>query len=109
MNVSFDVANTGEVTGSVVPQVYVGAAADVPARVQQAVRSLRGFQRVNLEAGQTRHVTIKLDARSFQYWDEVHQQWTTADGNRTIWVGDGDALSHLPLSGVGAPTAGHGR
>jgi hypothetical protein len=51
-------------------------------------------------------VTIKLDARSFQFWDEVHQQWTTAGGNRTIWVGDGDALSHLPLSGVGAPKAG---
>jgi beta-glucosidase len=109
INVSFDVTNTGQVTGTVVPQVYVGAAADVPARIQQAVRSLRGFQRVNLAAGQTRHVTIKLDARSFQYWDEVHQQWTTATSNRTIWVGDGDALSHLPLSGIGAPNADHGR
>jgi len=103
------VTNTGQVTGTVVPQVYVGAAADVPASVQQAVRSLRGFQRVSLEAGQTRHVTITLDARSFQYWDQVHQQWTTATGTRTIWVGDGDALSHLPLSGVGAPNADHGR
>ena len=109
INVSFDVTNTGPVTGTVVPQVYVGAAADVPPSIQQAVRSLRGFQRVNLEAGQTRHVTITLDARSFQYWDQVHQQWTTATGNRTIWVGDGDALSHLPLSGVGAPNADHGR
>lgn len=106
MNVSFDVTNTGPVTGTAVPQVYVGAAADVPAGVQQAVRSLRGFQRVDLKPDQTRNVTIKLDARSFQFWDEVHQQWTTAGGNRTIWVGDGDALSHLPLSGVGAPKAG---
>ena len=103
MNVSFDVTNTGQVTGTVVPQVYVGAAAGVPASIQQAVRSLRGFQRVTLQPGHTRHVMIKLDARSFQYWDQVHQQWTTAAGNRTIWVGDGDALSHLPLSGVGAP------
>ena len=75
----------------------------MPASIQQAVRSLRGFQRVTLQPGHTRHVMIKLAARAFQYWDQVHEQWTTAAGNRTIWVGDGDALSHLPLSGVGAP------
>ena len=97
-DVAFNVSNTGWRDGAEVAQVYVGAGPQIPF-VQQAVRSLRGFQRVELAAGQTRHVTIHLDERSFQYWDEVSQSWKLNPGTRTIWVGDADALDSLPLSG----------
>lgn len=98
-NVSFDVTNTGAVAGAEVAQVYVGPGPDSPG-VQQAVRSLRGFRRIELAPGQTRHVSIHLGTRSFQYWNEVTQRWTTNWGSRTIWVGDADALANLPLSGT---------
>ncbi len=95
--VSFAVKNVGAVAGAAVPQVYVGPG---PARagVQQAVRSLRGFARVFLDPGQTKEVTISLDERSFQYWDEPRQQWTTNEGTRTLYVGEADADRYLPLS-----------
>ena len=95
-DVSFDITNTGAVAGTDVAQVYVGAGPAV-AGVQQAVRALRGFQRVQLNPGQTQHVTIHLDVRSFQYWDEVSQSWKPNPGARTIWIGDADALANLPL------------
>jgi beta-glucosidase len=95
--VTFDVKNTGSVAGATVPQVYVGPGPAVE-HVQQAVRSLRGFDRVYLEPGQTRHVRILLDERSFQYWSDSRQQWITNYGSRTIFVGEADALSSLPLS-----------
>ena len=50
-DVSFDVSNTGSVAGADVAQAYVGAGPNVPG-IQQAVRSLRGFERVELDPGQ---------------------------------------------------------
>lgn len=96
--VSFDLSNTGSMAGAAVPQVYVGPGQDVPG-IQQAVRSLRGFDRVYLLLGQTKQLTIKLNQRSFQYWSEARQQWVTNYGERTIFVGDADLIANLPLSG----------
>ena len=97
VTVTFDVTNTGRVAGAAVPQVYVGAGPAVD-HVQQSVRSLRGFDRVYLEPGQTKRVSIGLDRRSFQYWSEPSQKWIANYGNRTIFVGEADAPSYLPLS-----------
>ncbi|WP_158911213.1 glycoside hydrolase family 3 C-terminal domain-containing protein [Granulicella sp. L56] len=97
LTVNFDLTNTGSVAGAAVPQVYVGPGPAVSG-VQQAVRSLRGFDRVYLEPGQVKHMTIVLDARSFQYWSETGQRWITNRGRRTIFVGEADATKYLPLS-----------
>jgi len=50
--VTFGVTNTGRVAGAAVAQVYVGPGPEVEG-VQQATRSLRGFERVYLEPGET--------------------------------------------------------
>jgi Glycosyl hydrolase family 3 C-terminal domain/Fibronectin type III-like domain len=96
MDVSFDISNTGSMAGSDTPQVYVGPGQAIPG-VQQAVRSLRGFDRVTLAPGATRHETINLAPRSFQYWSTAQNQWVTNAGPRTIWVGDGDSAQTLQL------------
>src|SRR6185295_19681558 len=83
-------------------QVYVGPGPDHPG-IQQAVRSLRGYQRVSLDPGQTKHLTINLNARSFQYWDETTQQWLNNFGSRRIWVGDSSATANLPLTATTTP------
>ena len=95
--VTFTVRNAGRMAGAAVPQVYVGPGPAVDG-IQRAVRSLRGFDRVYLEAGQVKQVNITLDQRSFQYWSEPRQQWATNYGSRTIFVGEADAPASLPLS-----------
>jgi beta-glucosidase len=102
VDVSFDVTNTGSRAGDDAAQVYVGPGPEHPG-IQQAVRALRGFQRVSLDPGQTKHVTISLDQRSFQYWDETAQQWLDDDGSRRISVGDSSATANLPLSATSTP------
>jgi beta-glucosidase len=97
LNVTFSVTNSGKVAGAAVPQVYVGSGPAVD-KVQQSVRSLRGFDRVYLEPGEIRQVTVELDARSFQYWSESKQQWVTNYGSRIIYVGEADGSPFLPLS-----------
>jgi beta-glucosidase len=104
VDVAFDVKNTGAMAGSDVAQVYVGPGPAVSG-VQQAVRSLRGFDRVTLQPGETRHETLTLAPRSFQYWSADQNRWVTNYGQRTIWVGDGDSAATLPLNATTAPLA----
>ena len=95
---TFDVRNSGRVAGAVVPQVYVGPGPAIDG-VQQAVRSLRGFRPRLPRAGTGKAGDRSaLDQRSFQYWSESGQRWVTNYGNRTIFVGEADALQSLPLS-----------
>ncbi len=91
--VGVDVTNTGSRAGSDVAQVYV---AD-PASTGEPPRQLKGFQKVALAPGQTRHLSFLLDERAFSTWDTAAQQWTTSDGRYGILVGD--SSRNLPLSG----------
>jgi beta-glucosidase len=61
--VEFDVTDTGPLAGAEVTQLYVGAKSP---RVTRPVRELKGFQKLQLAAGETQHVTLKLDRRSFR-------------------------------------------
>jgi beta-glucosidase len=55
--------------------------------VPRPVKELKGFARVDLKPGQTRHVTVTLDRRAFSYYDVNKQDWTAATGNFEILVG----------------------
>ncbi len=83
--VSFDVTNTGSVAGAEVAQLYVS---NPSARVNRPERELKGFEKVDLAPGETKHVTLSLDARTFSYWDESKHNWTIDPGKFVIRVGD---------------------
>jgi beta-glucosidase len=83
--VSFDVTNTGSVAGAEVAQLYVS---DPSAKVVRPERELKGFEKVSLAPGETRHVTLNLDARAFSYWDDTAHKWTIDPGKFIIRVGD---------------------
>jgi beta-glucosidase len=83
--VSFDVTNTGSVAGAEVAQLYLS---DPSAKAARPERELKGFEKVRLAPGETKHVTLNLDARAFSYWDEVAHKWTVDPGKFVILVGD---------------------
>jgi beta-glucosidase len=83
--VSFDVTNSGSVGGAEVAQLYVS---DPSAKVKRPERELKGFEKVSLAPGETKHMTIFLDARAFSYWDESKHNWTIDPGKFVIHVGD---------------------
>jgi len=97
LDVSVRVTNTGQDEGSAVPQVYLGAPDNQPAGIQFAVRQLAAFDRVTLWPGQSTVVTMQVPLRQLQYWSSASQKWITATGSRTVYVGDADSLSSLPL------------
>ena len=83
--VSFDVTNTGSVAGAEVAQLYVS---DPSARTNRPERELKGFEKVRLAPGETKHVTLNLDARAFSYWDLAAHKWTIDPGKFVVRVGD---------------------
>jgi beta-glucosidase len=85
VTVTFDVTNTGSVEGAEVAQLYVS---DPSAKAKRPERELKGFEKVTLAPGETKNVTIPLDARSFSYWDESKHNWTIDPGKFVILVGD---------------------
>ncbi len=93
VTVGFDVTNTGNVAGAEVAQLYVS---DPSAHVDRPERELKGFAKVHLAPGETRHVTLSLDARAFSYWDEAAHKWTIDPGKFIVRVGD--SSEKTPLS-----------
>ena len=102
LNVSVRVTNTGPDAGSTVPQVYLGAPSTQPAGIQFAVRQLAGFDRVHPAARPVRpgdHATCRC--ASFSTGRRPSQQWLTAAGSRTVYVGSRRLAASLPLRGAG--------
>ncbi len=92
ITVGFDVKNTGSRAGAEVAQVYVG---DPSATVPRPVRELKGFSRVSLAPGESRHVTVTLNRRSLAYWDTITHNWEVDPGKFVVYVGD--SSRNIPL------------
>jgi beta-glucosidase len=86
--VSFDVTNTGQLAGATVAQVYVGEAR---ASVPRPPKELKGFERVMLQPGETKHVSVDLDGRAFAFYDVEGKRWKVDSGEFGILVGDSSA------------------
>ena len=86
VTVTASLTNTGPVAGAEVVQVYLG----VPAQGQPPKR-LVGFQKVFLEPGPSRRVTITLDPAAthhpFAVWDYGIRGFKPVPGDYTIYVG----------------------
>ena len=77
------VTNTGKREGAEIVQVYVKAL-DYP---EAPIKSLKGFQKLFLNAGQTAQATITLDGESFEYYDPSIDELSTRPGRYQILYG----------------------
>jgi beta-glucosidase len=84
VRVELDVANSGTVAGAEAVQVYIGMPAN---EVPQPPEQLKGFQKVQLNPGQTGHIQLDLDFHSFAFWDVTNHDWKVAPGTYQILVG----------------------
>jgi beta-glucosidase len=78
--------NAGKIAGDEVPQVYLGTPAQAPAGAQFAIKALAAFDRVRVEAGQSKNVSLHVPLRRLQYWSSSEGKWVTATGARPVYV-----------------------
>ena len=81
--ISIPVTNTGSVDGQEVVQVYVKSL-DNP---EAPIKSLKGFKRVCIAAGQTVTVKIALTDEAFEYYDEAVDGLSVKPGRYQILYG----------------------
>ncbi|MDR3474835.1 MAG: glycoside hydrolase family 3 C-terminal domain-containing protein [Devosia sp.] len=84
VEVSLTVANTGNRTGGTVVQLYVG---DEAASAPRPPKELKAFAKVRLEAGESRRVRLKLDARAFAFYRPEARHWLVEPGSFTLLAG----------------------
>ena len=83
ISVSFTVENTGAVTGTEIPQVYL----HFPAHAGEPPSVLRGFTDVDLQPGEAQSITITLSRYDLSIWDVVSQSWIRPAGTYSLSVG----------------------
>jgi beta-glucosidase len=97
--VSFDLTNTGSVAGAEVAQVYVA----LPAGLGEPPKRLAAWQKLLLQPGEVRHVTIEIDqndsSHPLSYWDTAVNDWRIAPGDYTVYVGNSSASASLIRAG----------
>ena len=92
LTVSADVANIGSRSGDEVVQLYIH---DKVASVTRPIAELRGFKRVNLDAGEEKTVTFSIDETDLAFWGQENT-WVVEPGEFDVWVGDTSAVTEYP-------------
>lgn len=84
ITVSVDVTNTGKLAGDEVVQLYIR---DEISTATRPVKELKAYQRVFLNAGETKTVTLKLNAESFAFYD-IKFNYGVEPGDFSIMTGN---------------------
>ena len=93
VTVAVDVKNTGSVAGTEVVQLYIR---NTSASVEQPVRELKGFARVTLAPGESRHVELPLSFNELSFYN-AEAKPTVEPTTYKIWVG-GSSLAKAETS-----------
>ena len=84
MQLSCTIKNTGGSSGAEVVQVYVGKE---NSKVERAVKELKNFQKIFLQAGEEKELTFVLEQDAFSYYDENTHSWNVEPGTYQLYVG----------------------
>jgi beta-glucosidase len=90
--VSFKVKNTGKIAGKEVAQIYIR---DVESSLGRPIKELKAFEKVALEAGEEKTVTVKLDKDALKFWDDSRKYWKAEAGEFEVLVGN--SSDNVPL------------
>lgn len=85
LQVTVDVKNKGTVAGDEVVQLYIHQQAGSASR---PVRQLKGFQRVALNAGETKTVTFTLGKDELKFWSPETKTWAVETEKFDLWAGE---------------------
>lgn len=89
ITVTVQVENTGAIAGSEVVQVYI---AQKSPGVTRPVKELKGFAKLNLEAGERSEVVVEVSKKyAASWWDEKMDAWVMEEDEYGVFVGNSSA------------------
>ncbi|KAG1742563.1 glycoside hydrolase family 3 protein [Suillus lakei] len=81
--VTFEVTNTGSVSGTEIPQLYIHH----PSSANEPPSVLKGFTNVEISPYDTKQVSITLSRYDLSIWDVVAQGWRKPSGQISFSIG----------------------
>ena len=84
VTLTIPVKNTGSVAGAEVVQVYIR---DVKSSLPRPQKELKAFQKVYLQPGEQRTVSITLDRQALSYYDDRQGAWVAEPGDFEALIG----------------------
>jgi len=81
--VTVQVTNVGLLGGHEIVQLYIG----FPAAAQEPPKSLKGFEKLWLDAGDTDEATFLLTPEQLSVWDLTADDWALVPGVYQVYVG----------------------
>ena len=90
--VTLTVKNTGKVAGADVAQVYIKQENSTLPRPE---KELKGFQKIFLQPGEQKTITIELNEGAFQYFNDVQNEWVMEAGIFDVLVGSSSRMIKL--------------
>lgn len=92
IKVKVTLKNSGEYTGTEVAQLYVR---DLVGSIARPVKELKGFQRVALNAGESKVVDFSLPVSALAFWN-INNEYIVESGDFQLWVAT-DSASGEPV------------
>jgi beta-glucosidase len=83
VTVKAQIENTGSREGAEVVQLYLGS----PGTAEEPPKQLKGFEKIRLQPGEIRNVSMELNEDSLSAWDPEVHAWRIYPGTYTIMVG----------------------
>ena len=83
-SVVIPVTNTGRTAGAEVIQLYIN---DTKCSVDRPVKELKAFQKVFLQPGETREVTLTIGIDALSFYDEATRLWKAEAGEFNALIG----------------------
>jgi beta-glucosidase len=85
LRLSVTITNRGKRSGKEVVQLYI---ADKEASVARPVKELKGFEKVALEAGESKVVTFEITPEALSFYDDSGEgEWRSESGEFEVLIG----------------------
>ena len=84
LTITVPVTNTGSRAGAETVQLYIS---DKKCSVDRPVKELKAFQKVFLQPGESRDVTLTIGRDALSFYDESKSQWTAEPGDFEALIG----------------------
>ena len=96
VELTIPVSNTGKRDGTEIVQVYVRKVNDTDG----PLKTLRGFQRVDVAAGKTGQAVINLPYTSFEFFDRESGKMTVTAGEYEVFYGNSSDAKDLKMNRI---------
>lgn len=82
------IKNTGTRAGSEIVQLYIS---DLKSSLPRPIKELKGFEKIELQAGEEKTVSITIDKTALSFFDDKKHQWIAEPGAFEAWIGSSSA------------------